>query len=655
MSDTTAPPAARRRHRAGSGARPRAPELLGGNWDGIVAAVAAAGIPLFVALNEGGLDPLFSQQAAIGLWWAIALAVAFGLLPRARPAPLIRLVLALLAALIGWTLLGLLWTESLERSNTEIARLVGYAGVVVVALLGLSRHTWRPAAGGLLAALLLIPLASLASRLAPEVFADAAVSVGEERLSYPIGYWNGLACWCAMALAAGLAWSAHVRSWQRPASLALAAVAGTTLFLTYSRGGLVAALIGVALVLALSARRRTAAIHGSALVAAVGAMAVVIDLQPEIADGTGTSGAAVVAVFMLGVASVCAFITQLTLRRDLKTAPDAGRASLAWVAGTLAVLVATAALVAGSVSGQPGAVGSAVERGSPATRLSDLEGPRPDLWRSALAAFQERPATGIGPGSFEFWWIRDVPGGERVRDAHSLYLETLGELGLVGLLLIAGFVAALVMALLRARRTLSRSADVGAAVAMLAAGAVFAAHAGVDWMWEVPAVSIVGLGALAIGAAAASRNRAGRARLRPGSLALVVAAVLAGLMQLPSAVAEHRVRTSEAYLLIGVEDRAAELADDAQRAQPWAASPYAQGAFVALADERYRDARADVELAIDREPTNWRHRYLQLWIAFQTRSADRAKAALEELLTLAPALEDQRAEFEAAITEMRDP
>ena len=35
---------------------------------------------------------------------------------------------------------------------------------------------------------------------------------------------------------------------------------------------------------------------------------------------------------------------------------------------------------------------------------------------------------GIGPGTFEFWWSRNgiYPGGF-VRDAHSLYMETLAK------------------------------------------------------------------------------------------------------------------------------------------------------------------------------------------------------------------------------------
>ena len=49
-----------------------------------------------------------------------------------------------------------------------------------------------------------------------------------------------------------------------------------------------------------------------------------------------------------------------------------------------------------------------------------------------------KPLTGTGSGTFEFWWARDGDTDETVRDTHSLYLQTLGELGIVGFALIVG-------------------------------------------------------------------------------------------------------------------------------------------------------------------------------------------------------------------------
>ena len=63
-----------------------------------------------------------------------------------------------------------------------------------------------------------------------------------------------------------------------------------------------------------------------------------------------------------------------------------------------------------------------------------------------------------------------------------LYLETAAELGLVGLAALIAFLAGIVLA--------ARSAREPAAVAALAA---FALHAGLDWDWELPALSLVAI------------------------------------------------------------------------------------------------------------------------------------------------------------------
>src|SRR5205823_5057691 len=64
------------------------------------------------------------------------------------------------------------------------------------------------------------------------------------------------------------------------------------------------------------------------------------------------------------------------------------------------------------------------------------------LWTAAVEQFRTRPVVGQGAGSYEQWQTRHGTLGEFVQDAHSLYLQTLGELGVVGLVLLAGVLAA---------------------------------------------------------------------------------------------------------------------------------------------------------------------------------------------------------------------
>ena len=125
-----------------------------------------------------------------------------------------------------------------------------------------------------------------------------------------------------------------------------------------------------------------------------------------------------------------------------------------------------------------------VRAGTPSTgsgRLVSVESNRYDYWRVAVATFAEHPLRGIGTGSFRVEWLLRRDRDESVRDAHSLYLETAAELGLVGPR--------------RARRALRRGdrrrrarARLPAATAALAAWAV---HAGLDWDWEMPALTLV--------------------------------------------------------------------------------------------------------------------------------------------------------------------
>ena len=117
-------------------------------------------------------------------------------------------------------------------------------------------------------------------------------------------------------------------------------------------------------------------------------------------------------------------------------------------------------------------------------------------WKVAVASFADHPLQGEGSGSFRAIWLREREFREVIRDAHSLYLETAAELGLVGLLSLALLVAGCAVAAVRAGPALP-----GAAAAL----AAFALHAGIDWDWELPALTLVAL------ALAATAHRGGRA------------------------------------------------------------------------------------------------------------------------------------------------
>ena len=96
---------------------------------------------------------------------------------------------------------------------------------------------------------------------------------------------------------------------------------------------------------------------------------------------------------------------------------------------------------------------------------------------------RDEPLLGTGAGSFEAHWFRERSVPFHARDAHNLYLETLAELGPVGLALLLATLALPLLALPGARRYAH-------APAAAAAYAAFLVHAGVDWDWELPAVTV---------------------------------------------------------------------------------------------------------------------------------------------------------------------
>jgi tetratricopeptide (TPR) repeat protein len=211
---------------------------------------------------------------------------------------------------------------------------------------------------------------------------------------------------------------------------------------------------------------------------------------------------------------------------------------------------------------------------------------------------------GIGAGTFEFWWNQDE-GDRFIRDAHSVYLEALAELGIPGLALVVILLGGLGALALRARPRLASTGQYGAHAGLGAAFVVYLVQAGVDWLWESTAITVLGL--LVAAVAAAPRTRplpAPRTLVRAG---IAVVAVMACLLQVPGLVSTSLVRDSQGAIERGDVQAALGQANDAVEAQPWAASPYAHRALVEEEAGRLSAAAVDMRRAIDREPDNWRH------------------------------------------------
>jgi len=105
-------------------------------------------------------------------------------------------------------------------------------------------------------------------------------------------------------------------------------------------------------------------------------------------------------------------------------------------------------------------------------------GDRVDWWHAARSEGLHHLLGGSGAGTFHDLYQR-LPAAH---DAHSLYLQTFAELGLPGLVIVTGFVVLPIVLAFRGKH------------AAVAAGlVVFALHAGVDWDWQLPAVTVAAL------------------------------------------------------------------------------------------------------------------------------------------------------------------
>ncbi|MDQ3730099.1 MAG: O-antigen ligase family protein [Actinomycetota bacterium] len=624
----------------------------------MLAFVLASLVPLYLALDDGGLGDVARQQAAVAFLWATALALAFRVLPRAEVTRQARFVFGAGAMLVAWAALSLLWTESVERTFGELTRDLALVALPVVCLLGLNRATWTAAAAGLSLTALAIPALAIVTRLAPDLLQEARLDAafGNHRLSFPLDYWNALAGWSAMAAAIGLGWSAHLkRASLRALALAAVPVAGLAVYLTYSRGGVLALCVGGVAAVVLSRNRVTAAVHAVVALLATLLVVVVVRGAPEIATATGDGGALRVAGALLVACAAAAGVALWTSRAGLERARMPKRLvrtlTIAGGVGAVAVVLALGSRVDGNSfnSADP------LAGGDPASRLTSVAGTRDELWGSALAAFASRPLAGRGPGTFDLWWQRGGSDREAVRDAHSLYLESLAERGLPGLIIVLAFLALLLIGALAARRVVRRSSEIGAAAGLTAGFLAFLTHAAVDWMWEATAVAALALGAGAIVAAGLAQQRLRVSRSLPVRVGLVVAAIVAGMIQVPALVSEQRVRASQAALAAGDEDQARRLADDAVGAQPWAASPYAWRGNLELRDGRLASARRDARAAVSREQTNPAHLFLLVRIEIERDDDAAASRALRDFGKLSPSFREAAEAARRALLEPEEP
>jgi hypothetical protein len=435
----------------------------------VVGSLVVAGITA-LALADGGFRPETASWASFALVWVLLVLV----LLRARLG-LVALevaVLGALATLAGWTALSAAWSPEPERSLQDAERTLLYVLALLVVLALVREGGESLLLGSLLAATTLVCGIALVSYLVlsgndlPDRFEGYL-------LFEPLGYANALGLLAALGLVLAVGIAAHAASaWVTAGAVVAAVPLAATLQLTSSRGGWVALAVGLAVFVAWETERRRA-VAVLCVVTFPVALTTWLCHRADLHEATprfDADRADRLALELMALTVVAGVLARPALQLALVWSTRV-RGHIVLAGAAAALLLCGVAAVAASSSG---------------ASLEDALGDRPAYWRVALVEWRDNPLTGAGAATFGIAWREHEPGRNPARDAHSLYLESLAELGLLGLALVLVALAVPLVAALRARR-------VPLVPAALAGYVAFLVHAGLDWDWEMPAVTIAGL------------------------------------------------------------------------------------------------------------------------------------------------------------------
>jgi O-Antigen ligase len=455
------------------------------------AAVLLVGPTVLAFFSGGYFDG--ARLVATLVAWAIVLLVALAgpqPLPASGPG---RLAIGGLALITVWTGASLAWTPLSDPAADAVVRLLLYLGVLVAAASLFREEAAARAVEPALALGAFVVIGyGLAGRLLPGIVELTESDKAFGRLEQPITYWNaeGALAAVGLVLCARMAATEERRPALRAAAAAAAVPLALGVYLSYSRGAIVAAVVGLVTLLAIDPSRSqlraaVSALAGGAVASACAAVlpgVASLGGSPEARQAEGAGMLAILVAVMLAAALVQARLA----RAERRGAVAGGRLAMAPRLPAVAaavVAVGLAGLVLGALA-ERGSTGEQSEQRGLA-RLGSVESRRYDYWRVGLEAYADYPLRGAGAGSFRVEWLRERPVSEGALEIHSLPLEMLTELGipgLLGLVMLAGGVA------VAGRRALGRHPVL--APGPCAACAVWLLHAAIDWDWQLPAATL---------------------------------------------------------------------------------------------------------------------------------------------------------------------
>ena len=625
----------------------------------------------------GGFDLQARHAAGIGAWLLVA-----GLLlsPYGRNVRFGRPFLAIAVLLLALSILSAvssLWSSSTARSLVEAERIIAYLGFFSAGFLVCqSKRQRKRFVEGLFVAVALIVVLAISDRLLP---GTGVPQVSETaRLRFPLGYWNanGLVSGIAILLFAWInrSGSTAIMRWL---AAALIPVAVIVLYLTYSRGGLLASLVALVCMFFISHHRlRLVLVVGVGILAAVPTV-LAIQNNPAIAENLGGPDAPAqgraVALAMIASMSASVLLLRAVLELAARKPLWAGRALrisrgkrlvTASAAGGAAVLLALV-VVFGPRIWEQFTDGDLYFPDDPESQFVRLSGAgRYDFNRVAIESFVNEPATGTGAGTFSFEWSKRRDNDLVTQDAHSVYLEAFAELGLVGGMLILALIVSIVWFSSYAwLRSHGGERDRAAMLFSILLALVIALA--IDWTWELAATAclLMLIAACLVAELQARleerRRAAGRTVLREKRRVTKAGKVAAGavaswlaiaVLAIPLA-ADTYMRASAAAASEGRLEESIRSAKRASQLNPWSPEPHLQLGAIAQSLELYERSIAEYSKAAELEPENWQPPYLKSLVEAERGRSGAAERQLEIALGLNPRsalLNEQRSILEAA-------
>jgi O-Antigen ligase len=598
-------------------------------------------LTVYFAFNSGGMFEVTTAFGACVVITAMALSVATAREPLAGLTPRGLLACGSLVLFALWTLLSARWSHATGRALVAFDRVLLYLAVLALfACIPRSVSRFRWMLRGLLFGSAAVSVIGLLSRVLPALW-PTGHGLAEERLSYPITYWNTFAFLVGTAciLAVHHTCDEHEPPSVRVCAAALLPLLGAALLLTFSRGALGVTVLGVLIYMVIAHPRGL--LGGVFAIAPTTAVAVSWTYSAElIQKGTPLTPAAIAQghhlALTLGLCAIAAALLRaLSLALDMWMAritmiwPGSRRRQLIGGLGVVGV-----ALVAFIAVGGPALTHDQYERFVSDTHIarSTAEGPRGrllyvgndgrlPLWNVALDVFREDPLEGSGAGTFRLEWERHQSEAFDRVYAYSLYVEVLAELGLVGMVLLGASLLTILVGI----AVLASGPGRSAYAAALALELAWTVHAGVDLDWQTPAVSILGF---ALGGFALAKPRGKstqiatphpvhapmsaltRVSIRWARPLLVFACLAVGVLPARMALAQFHLQSSIEALDAGACSEARDDARDSISELDTGSRPYEVLAICAVRDRDLHAALKWSKSAVESDPRNWETHYV---------------------------------------------